>query len=327
MIYTDFKSAFETMPHDLLISVLPSMGIGGKISRWISEFLRDRSFRVRVRDALSRRASASTGCPQGTLLGSVLILMFIDGLRAIVGCPVEYFVFADDVKFVMKVRGEADRDKLQDTLDAFAYWSGRMGLRLSHNKCSVVHFGRHNRHYVYCLGRQELTRQTVVKDLGVSISETLEYVDHIDDVIRRASMIVSWIMRCFVLTSPSAYLKLYNAHVIPIFLYASQVWCPITKGNMERLEKVQNKFLRRVEYRCKLERHSLEIVDLMVRLRKADLRILRKMIKNEELFDEFFTLRPTSTRSGFVLEPHSRAKTDRVRQQFAWRMDKVIRDD
>ena len=78
VIYTDFKSAFETMPHDLLLSVLPAKGVGPRITRWISDFLRDRSFRVKVNDSLSTPGFATTGAPQGTVIGSLLFLFFVD---------------------------------------------------------------------------------------------------------------------------------------------------------------------------------------------------------------------------------------------------------
>ena len=169
-----------------------------------------------------------------------------------------------------------------------------------------------------------LPRTSVVRDLGVSIDDRLSYSSHLDDVIRRASVIVSWILRAFCLRSPSAYMKLFESHVVPILLYASPIWHPSGKGDIEKLRKLQRRFLARVEFRCGLAPRSLDMVDIVDRYEKADIRALRRMIRSDATFDEFFVLRSTSSRHGFALAPHSRAHTDHMAHQFAWRLTNVI---
>ena len=142
VVYTDYKNAFETMPHDLLVSVLPLKAVGGRLKRWISEFLSGRTFRVKIRGSLSRVAYASTGCPQGTVLGAVLFMLFIDQLKMIVPEKIRFYVYADDIKFAAIVKDESDRSLLQSLLTDFAEWSKMMGMTLSVNKCSVMHFGK-----------------------------------------------------------------------------------------------------------------------------------------------------------------------------------------
>lgn len=116
------------MPQNLIVSIFPLKGVAGKIVRWISEFVRDRSFRVRFQKELPKTAFATTECLQGTLLGSVLFQMFMNQIETIVEPPVSFFAYADDVKFVMKVRDEVDCLKLQRTPSDFAMWSKRVGL-------------------------------------------------------------------------------------------------------------------------------------------------------------------------------------------------------
>ena len=123
VIYTDFKNAFETMPHDLLLSVLPMRGVGSKVTAWVSDSLRGRSFRVKIRDALSRVGYATTDCPQGTLQGSTLFLLFVDQLKHVVPERVKVFTYADDVKLAMRVRDQADRVFFQSVLDDFTTWA------------------------------------------------------------------------------------------------------------------------------------------------------------------------------------------------------------
>ena len=250
--------------------------------------------------------------------------MLMDHMKSIIEAPVRFYIYADDVKFMMVTRTKEDRDKLQRALLDFESWSRNVGLRLSANKCFVMHLGRGNERFHYTLEGSQLEVAPVMRDLGVLISDRLSYGEHVDSVVRRSSMVVSWILRAFVLSSPTAYLKLFESHVVPIFLYASAVWNPSRRGDIEKLRRVQARFLRRVEFRCKLERGSLVTVDVVDRLGKADMRVLRSVIRREDFFNELFSLQATGSRRGFILRPLSNSRTKKMDQQFAWRMSSLV---
>ena len=114
VVHMDFENAAETMPRDLVLSLLPRKGDGVKILTRIPEFLRERNFRVMIRESLSRTAYASTGCPQGTLLGGVFFLLFMHQIMSIVDAPVHFYIYADD-EFMVIVRIEDDHRLLQRT--------------------------------------------------------------------------------------------------------------------------------------------------------------------------------------------------------------------
>ena len=114
--------------------------------------------------------------------------------------------------------------------------------------------------------------------------------------------------------------------ILPILLYCSTVWRPKDKRGIDLLRKAQRRFSRRVEFRCGLERRSLELVDIIDRFHKADLRVLRKIMKNDDCFDEFFELSYRNTRRGFSLAPKTRAATVKLEQGFAWRIVDLIRN-
>ena len=135
VVYFDFKSAFETMQHDHLISVMHSKGIGGKVLQWISDFVRNRSFRVKIGNTLSEPEEVVTGCPQGTVLASLLFILYIDGLGNILPDAVPHVIYADDVKMYIPILSEKDGNLLQIAIDDFTSWSCRMSLSLTVGKC------------------------------------------------------------------------------------------------------------------------------------------------------------------------------------------------
>lgn len=91
------------MPIPLLLSVLPLKGVGPKLCIWMSNFLRNRSFRVKVHGALSRTGSPKTGCPQGTALASLLFSFSIDQVKFVLDDRVDYLIYADDLKLYKSI--------------------------------------------------------------------------------------------------------------------------------------------------------------------------------------------------------------------------------
>ena len=107
------------MPHGHLLSVLHLYGVGTKLIQWLPDFLRGRTFSVKVHDELSSIGHASVGCPQGTVCDGLLFILFIDRLKCIIPEKIDFSIYADDVKFTCPIRNESDNSQLQGTLDEF----------------------------------------------------------------------------------------------------------------------------------------------------------------------------------------------------------------
>lgn len=312
------------MPHDLIVSVLSQRGIGGKVLQWISDFLRRRSFRVKVNDELSSEGLVTTGCPQGTVLGSLLFLLFIDQVKLIIPPGVKFAIYADDIKLYAPIRNEGDSRQVQELLHHFSDWATRMGLRLSAHKCGVLHIGSNNHRFEYILDGAPLEKITVAKDLGVRFSSNLNFGEQVTHVVKNCSMMCNWILRAFCVRNMDVYMKLYSSHVLPLLMYACQVWSPGRAGDFVLLERMQRRFLRRVEFRCNLPRHSIEIVSVEERFRTLDMRMFNRIMENEEFFDMMFDLSASRSRRGFILKPKVVARTSRVSNLFPWRIVKMI---
>ena len=94
MIFLDFSKAFDVVPHEELILKLESYGIEGNLLRWISAFLRDRRQRVVLGDSISDWMPVTSGVPQGSVLGPILFLIFINDMPEVIQSLVK--LFADD---------------------------------------------------------------------------------------------------------------------------------------------------------------------------------------------------------------------------------------
>lgn len=158
-----------------------------------------------------------------------------------------------------------------------------------------------------------------VKDLGVIVDSQLKFSSHVAEVASRASRKINFVLRAFDLNDCDLYIKLFNTFVVPGLMYASPIWYPGLKRDINLLNKVISKFRRRVEFRCGLERRSLQIDSFNDMLVKYDQMYFDRLVKNDKTFNKILKINYTNTRSGFVISalavPHKKVVADR----FPWR--------
>ena len=118
VVYLDFQKAFDRVHHGKLLKRLHDIGIGGSLLNWLDSWLLHRSQRVMINGEFSDWTSVTSGVPQGSVLGPILFLMFIDNLDQDVDGIVSKF--ADDVKLLGLVRNQTDRELLQSNLNTIA---------------------------------------------------------------------------------------------------------------------------------------------------------------------------------------------------------------
>ena len=139
VIYIDIRKAFDTVPHRRLLLKLQAYGFGGEILAWIKDFLTDRRQKVMVNGENSDWQEITSGIPQGSVLGPVLFIIYIndmpDKLKSI--CK----IFADDSKIYKSIGEVADQDEIQDDLIEIFDWSDIWLLRISVPKCKAIQYG------------------------------------------------------------------------------------------------------------------------------------------------------------------------------------------
>ena len=124
VIYLDFQKAFDKVPHQRIILKLKSHGMGNSIINWREQWLTDRRQRVVVDGEVSSCKSVLSGVPQGSVLGPILFLVYINDLEE--GVTGNILKFADDTKLFTKTKEIGDKQNLQDDIDKLVKWSEKM---------------------------------------------------------------------------------------------------------------------------------------------------------------------------------------------------------
>ena len=233
IFFLDFQKAFDSVPHHRLLIKLQNLGIRGKPLNVIADFLSDRSFTVSVGNARSSTHKVKSGVPQGSVLGPILFLLYINDLPETV--KNQLALFADDVKMYAKARTYFDN---QVDLDNLYKWQCLWLLKFNtkDGKCKVMNVGKNNPHNVYFLGDEPLITVKSEIDLGISVNSNWNWNDQINKSISKANSCMAWVTRSVICRSPDVLLNIYKSLIRPHLEYCVQLWSPMPRhGNWTQI--------------------------------------------------------------------------------------------
>ena len=282
IIFLDFKKAFDKVPHKKLLKKLRKYGISGDLLNWIQNWLTKRKQRVVINGEESEYLYVTSGVPQGSVLGPLLFLIFIDDLDETVKNSI-LSKFADD----SKVGGAANKLKTcedrQIELDDMYGWGSENEMEFNINKCKVIHAGSANVNFQYKMNGVNLESVDSYKDLGIYISNNLKVEKQCKEAYKKANMQLGFISRNFQFKSKDIILPLYKSIVRPHLEYAVQAWSPYYQKDIDLLERIQHRAtklipnLRQKSYEERLE--SLGLTTLKTRRLRGQLIQAFKIIK------------------------------------------------
>ena len=232
------------MPHHRLLVKLENFGITGSTLEIIRDFLSDRKMRVGVGDSFSDFFDVISGVPQGSVLGPLLFLLFINDLPENIRSKV--LLFADDLKLI----GNALRKDLIDgDLRSLEEWEELWDLRFNTDKCKALHLrANDNPMNEYKLHGDILEVIESEKDLGVTVNNTFKWDEQIKNSLANANKNIAWVSRNVICKSKEVMTIIYKSLIRPHLEYAVQCWSPAPRfGNWAiilDIEKVQRKFTR-----------------------------------------------------------------------------------
>ena len=228
-IYLDFMKAFDTVPHKRLIYKLRMNGINPSILRWIEGFLTGRQQQVCVNGSMSKWADVTSGIPQGSVLGPILFVIYINDLPNKIKSDI--YMFADDTKVFRTIKTNNDQCIIQDDLDELTAWSTKCLLTFHPDKCKVMHLGKPlEDQFKYTLHDgtiiHDLGYTSEEKYIGVIVDTNLEFDKHLYFKVSKANSTMAVIRRSFQKLDEDTFVPLYKALVRTHLDYACCIWSP-----------------------------------------------------------------------------------------------------
>ena len=296
-IYLDFRKAFDTVPHQRLLSKLDAYGVSGNIKAWISDFLLNRRQRVIVDGVYSEWKDVKSGIPQGSVLGPTLFVLFINDLPDMIASTAK--IFADDTKLFRTVTSDHDYNTLQEDLYKLSEWATKWNMQFNYEKCKVLHLGNTNQRLSYKMDNIVLEQTSAEKDLGVVIDEKLNFTAHVSKAVNKASRMLGLIKTVIKCKDQTTIPTLFKSLVRPHLEYGNLIWCPRWKKDQLEVEKVQRRAtklipsINHLPYQERLKKINLP--SLHHRRRRGDMIQVFKIMKQVERINSNDFFQPSNT--------------------------------
>tara|TARA_B110000881_G_C18538833_1_gene497307 strand:+ start:57 stop:1292 length:1236 start_codon:yes stop_codon:yes gene_type:complete len=253
VILLDFAKAFDKVPHHRLLHKLKHYGIDGNINRWVKAFLENRTQQVILDGTTSTSAPVLSGVPQGSVLGPLLFLLFINDLPDCISAGTTARLFADDCILYRTINTDEDASLLQQDLDNLQQWENDWHMSFHPEKCQVIHVSNKRKliKKPYVIHNHTLEEVDSAKYLGVNIHKNLSWNHHINSITNKANSTRAFLQRNIYQCPRKTKELCYKTLVRPILDYSSIIWDPSTANNIKKLEMVQRRYARFIfgEYR------------------------------------------------------------------------------
>src|SRR6266536_1931380 len=299
VIYLDFQKAFDKVPHERLMVKVKDLGITRKVWDWIHNWLLGRKQRVVLVGFHSNWTDVKSGVPQGSVLGPVLFLIFINDID--VEIQNSLLKVADDTKIFGNVGTTEDIERLKRSLHSLFTWSVDWQMLFNLEKCKVIHMETGNVNTEYFMDGVKIQAVEDEKDLGVIINKDLKVSKQCIKAAKMGNKILGMINRSFEDKSKSTILRLYKSLVRPHLDYCSQAWNPYLIKDIKMLERVQRRATKMIKeckgmsYEDRLKKTGLTTLE--TRRIRADLIEVYKIVNSIDKIDrELFQWKVGKTR-------------------------------
>ena len=321
-LYLDFSKAFDRVPHHLLLQKMKVYGFNGSLLKWFTSYLSGRKQRVSISVSISEWLPVTSGVPQGSILGPLLFLLYINDFPLCTRFS-KVALFADALKSSKKILSRQSCIELQSDIDSMYKWSQLWQMDFNVIKCYIISFTRSKNpiFFYYTMNGVYLQRVDEIRDLGVIITSSLSWNNHIGNIISKAARISGLIKRTlgWHASSQTKYI-MYCSLVRPLLEYCTVVWSGTNCKNIKYRENVFN--YTEVDYKDRLL--MTNILPLTMRREYTDIVFFWKCLYGNydvdvNNFVSFFSDGGCSTRnsldSGFLMVPPL-CRTDCFKRSF-----------
>ena len=304
-IYTDFSKAFDIVNTSLLINKLKAYGINGTLINWLESHLSNRFQIVKFKGSFSNPFPVTSGTGQGTHLGPLLFIIFINDIKSVIQHS-QFLLFADDLKIFKTITEISDKVSLQSDINSVTEWVQNNGLSFNIDKCCSMTFSKNGRVvHDYFISGTKINNVNNVKDLGIIIDNKLSFSNHLQYIKTKANKTLYFLkFNSKHFKDFDAFRTLYYSYLFPILSYGSVIWNVLNKQQIYELDKIVHRYLRFVAYHTNFHfdilshdysaiSRKLGIPNLTSVFERYDLLFLYKLFNNYidcKAINEFFLL-------------------------------------
>ena len=283
IIFFDFSKAFDVVNHEIMLVKLRSLGLQGCLLDWLSSFLQGRLMQVCVKDCLSKPCAVESGVPQGSVLGPLLFLVYVNSVAS--QLKNDYKIFADDIKLYACVPHHPSSSSpslatqhVQKDIDILHSTAASWGLKMNAKKCVALRFNGPSPNSDlpgYSLDGQQIPFSKSHLDLGVTVDCRLKFHEHVRSSVLKAGGLAHSLLKSTVCRSPEFMMFLLITHIRPLIEYCSCIWNTGYIEDLRLLENVQRRWTKRVSgldtmhYSDRLR--TLNLYSVQGRLLRSDL--------------------------------------------------------
>ena len=297
VIYFDFAKAFDSVNHDILLSKLKhEFCLDGRLLKFLVDYLSDRNQCVVIGGFESDISPVTSGVPQGSILGPLLFVLFINDMVSCVGNNTNIALYADDTKIWREISCWSDHEILQNDINSLHNWATRNKMKFHPQKCKVLRvcknafnldsiFPFHT--FFYTLGDTILEYTDSEKDLGVIVTSNMSWDNQCLSIFNIGVSRLGMVKRvCYFTKNPQQKRALYLAIVRSNFEHCSIIWRPTSVVMINKLESIQKRAVKWIlnedyhhyndwEYTCRLR--DLNLLPIKYYLAFNDLIIFHKI--------------------------------------------------
>jgi hypothetical protein len=287
-VYLDFSKAFDSVSHSKLLHLLNHLCINSFILKWITDYLSQRFQQTFVQGHLSQLCGVSSGVPQGSVLGPLFFITYLEELlNMLKTCSnVSIYAFADDLKIL-----SPNPQQLQSALNIVQLWSSEWQMKIQPSKSEHISFSNRCKPPpptpVFHINNTAIPECSEVKDLGIILSNDFKQNAYIAKIHSKATNLVYVILKTFKSRDPFFYLNLYKMYTRPLLEYNVNIWMPCLSSGVTKVELIQKLFTRRlckklnISYNSYIHRLAiLNLETLEIRRIKQDLILTYKILNN-----------------------------------------------
>ena len=213
--------------------------------------MKNRKQRVVLGSNYSEWGDVWSGVPQGSVLGPLLFVIFINDLPESLSLPLK--MYADDSKLLTVLKCDNDKVKMRQDIDSIARWCCTWSMKLNSAKCKVMHIGKNNEKNEYSINdgisRTILATTEMERDLGIFIRADGKWSDQVNSAASKANRTLGMMKNTFKCWSDEIVRIIYPTFIRPHLEFASSVWNPNRKKDIDTLEKVQRRATKTLESR------------------------------------------------------------------------------